>query len=101
MIIRAGGDQLEDLVLVTSETTPSDLALAATMLLRSRQSKVKVTSGEIRAYVQPTSKRNVPGAEYCERLLSRLKVAPSQSVRGIGVVPTVEMDIRVKKEKKA
>jgi hypothetical protein len=99
MIIRKGGERDEDLILVTNETMAPDLARAAFMLLRGRDSKFKKETGEIRAYVPPTTSRELPGVGYSEELLVRLRTAPTQSIRGFGVVRTVEMKVRVRMKK--
>ncbi len=95
-IVRPRGDG-PDIIVVTRETTPADLAKAVGMLLESRESAEPPLDYEIRAHVSASEEAPEP-SEMVDVLadgLERLPQAPAANVPDYGMVPRLVIEVPV------
>jgi hypothetical protein len=90
VVIRSGPGRVGDVILVTVETTPSDMARAVLVLMRARTAPPRATRGsEMRAYVEPSPNRDTPNVRFASRELERLKASRPRPVMGYGRVRSI------------
>jgi hypothetical protein len=96
-IVRPVGAFAPDVIVVTAETTPSDLHRAMRMLASARHTFGRVIQKEMLAHVPPAE---FPLSEAmlrdASRYLEELKGAPEVDVPGIGRQPTLMIAIQAR-----
>jgi hypothetical protein len=101
VVVRRPGELPNNIILVTTETTPRDLATAVSALITSRTNRGDQVDREMRTHIVPQLPRAKPTPS--ERLaaqdLRRLPLAPVFDVPGIGRGPALV--VRMKDSKAA
>jgi hypothetical protein len=96
-IIRPAGENIRDIIVVTTETTPADLEKAVRMLLGSWESMDYPLQRELRAHVSRALQEPPPSAllDGLTRDLVRLRDAESVDIREFGMLPSLPVDLVV------
>lgn len=91
MVIRRSAHQPGDVILVTTDTRPPDLAKAFGMLQRSRRQMGPTVQHELRAPITPAVAvpRDGRAVAVSARLLTDLQTAEEALIDGLGTLPVV------------
>jgi hypothetical protein len=87
LVIRAGTGISR--VLVTEQTTPSDLAIALAVLKRSHRETPARSRGEMRAFIRSVPERDTASTARAATHLARLGAQAPSMVDGVGMVRNI------------